>query len=93
MSERINGMPVIKVEPDSECELCGKIAECRPYGPNGESICFDCAMKYERTTVIQVGIRLYGMLPEEAEKQADKFLARRRGRYDPTRIRPRNRPQ
>jgi hypothetical protein len=32
------------------CELCGKKAELRPYGPNGESICFDCGMKDEKIT-------------------------------------------
>ena len=25
------------------CDMCGKIDECRPYGPNGENICFECA--------------------------------------------------
>lgn len=29
------------------CQLCGKPAELRPYGPNGESVCFDCGMKDE----------------------------------------------
>lgn len=38
---------VICEEDDSLCELCGRVAECRPYGPNGESVCFDCAMKDE----------------------------------------------
>ncbi len=33
------------------CELCGKKAELRPYGPNGESICFDCGMKDEKITM------------------------------------------
>lgn len=32
---------------DAKCELCGKIDDLRPYGPNGESVCFDCAMKDE----------------------------------------------
>lgn len=29
------------------CELCGKVAELRPYGPGGKSVCFACAMKDE----------------------------------------------
>ena len=29
------------------CELCGKVAELRPYGPNGEDVCFPCGMKDE----------------------------------------------
>lgn len=37
----------------SNCELCGKEAELRPYGPNGEFICFACGMKDEATTIRQ----------------------------------------
>lgn len=40
-------------DPDAfngKCELCGNVDELRPYGPNNESICFDCAMKDEATT-------------------------------------------
>lgn len=33
-----------------KCELCGKTAELRPYGPKGESICFACGMKNEPVT-------------------------------------------
>ena len=29
----------------AECEMCGKMEETRPYGPNGESVCYDCGMK------------------------------------------------
>lgn len=25
--------------------MCGKVDELRPYGPNGEEVCFDCGMK------------------------------------------------
>lgn len=32
------------------CALCGEKAELRPYGPNGENICFACGMKDEATT-------------------------------------------
>ena len=40
----MSGRGFIMQEPDTVCELCGKIDECRPYGPNDEQICFDCAM-------------------------------------------------
>ena len=36
--------------PPKKCELCGKVEETRPYGPNGEHICFDCGMLDEETT-------------------------------------------
>lgn len=39
----MSGLGVIAPEPEQMCEMCGKIDECRPYGPNGEQICFDCA--------------------------------------------------
>lgn len=35
---------------DGKCEFCKKEDELRPYGPNNENICFDCAMKDEPTT-------------------------------------------
>jgi hypothetical protein len=38
------------------CELCGaKDGELRPYGPNGENICFDCGMKDKDATERQMG--------------------------------------
>jgi hypothetical protein len=42
---------VIIGEPqeDKPCAFCGKVDELRPYGPNDEWICFDCAMKDEAT--------------------------------------------
>ena len=37
--------------PFGTCELCGEQGkELRPYGPNGERICFACGMKDEATT-------------------------------------------
>ena len=55
-----DGVPVIAVEPDDVCELCGKVAECRPYGPRGERICFDCGMKDEETTKKMMNKILFG---------------------------------
>lgn len=46
----MSGRSYISVEPESRCELCGKVAETRPYGPNGERICYQCGMKDEKTT-------------------------------------------
>lgn len=46
----MSGPGVIAPEPAQMCELCGKIDECRPYGPNNEQICFDCGMKDPVTT-------------------------------------------
>ena len=38
---------VIEQMPPQKCELCGATKELRPYGPTGENVCFDCAMKDE----------------------------------------------
>ena len=46
-------------EPEC-CEMCGVIAECRPYGPNDENICFDCAMKDEDTTRRKMEAYIFG---------------------------------
>jgi hypothetical protein len=45
MTQRIGNVVVIESEPDRRCTLCGKLDECRPAGPNGEVVCYDCAMK------------------------------------------------
>jgi hypothetical protein len=41
----MSGKGFIAAEPDRACELCGKVEECRPYGPKGEWVCFGCGMK------------------------------------------------
>jgi hypothetical protein len=40
------------------CELCGKRDELRPFGPHGESICFECGMKDPETTEAMFETRL-----------------------------------
>ena len=54
---------VREAEPDGQCQLCGEIAETRPYGPNGQEICFECGMKDEATTKRQMGRFLFGDKP------------------------------
>lgn len=60
MSKNINGTIIIEEEPDFLCFLCGKIDETRPYGPNGEEICFNCGMKDPETTEKMMNIKLFG---------------------------------
>lgn len=50
MSKVVNGIIIIEPEPDGICEYCGKKDELRPYGKNGERICFECGMKDPKTT-------------------------------------------
>lgn len=40
----MSGKGFIAPELETVCELCGKIDECRPYGPNSEQICFECGI-------------------------------------------------
>lgn len=30
------------------CDICNSKEETRPYGPNGENVCFGCGMKNEQ---------------------------------------------
>ncbi|MHB1430302.1 MAG: hypothetical protein ACYCVW_16585 [Rhodocyclaceae bacterium] len=43
-----------------KCELCGKRADTRPYGPNGENVCFPCGMKDEAAAKRQFAKHLLG---------------------------------
>lgn len=60
MSQRIGNVIIIHEEPNSICELCSKIAETRPYGPNGERICYECGMKDKETTEKMMDKVLFG---------------------------------
>lgn len=56
----MSGRGVIAQEPEQICEMCGKVDECRPYGPNDEQICFDCGMKDEETTQRKMSAYIFG---------------------------------
>jgi hypothetical protein len=56
----MSGLGFIQEQPPEACEMCGVIAECRPYGPNDENICFDCAMKDEATTERKMARHIFG---------------------------------
>jgi hypothetical protein len=56
----MSGVGFIAPEPDQACELCGVIAECRPYGPNNEQVCFDCGMKDEENMKRKMASYIFG---------------------------------
>lgn len=56
----MSGRGFIAEQSPEACEMCGVIAECRPYGPNDENICFDCAMKDEETTERKMAAYIFG---------------------------------
>ena len=78
MSKRIGNTIIIEAEEPQQCDLCGKIAELRPYGPNGECICFDCAMKDEETTHKMMSRVLFG------EEATEEWLEKMRGTMQKT---------
>lgn len=43
----MSGKGFIATESPRRCQLCGVTAETRPYGPEGEHVCFECGMKDE----------------------------------------------
>jgi len=53
----MSGRGFIAEEKPRQCDLCGKIDELRPYGPNGECVCYECGMK--DLEAAERGIRRY----------------------------------
>jgi len=59
------------------CELCEQVAELRPYGPNGENICFDCGNKDRTATEKQMHRRM-----KQAEVSLGKIKDLFKGKLD-----------
>ena len=57
----MSGKGFIAEEPEGECALCKAFDELRPYGPNGERICFDCGMKNKATTEKMMDRYIFGV--------------------------------
>lgn len=68
MTRREGAKLIIEQTEPTTCFYCHKVAELRPYGPQGQSICFDCGMHN----------------PEETERQFLKLLEGCNGFSDPT---------
>lgn len=56
----MSSLGIIYEEDPQRCEMCGIIAETRPYGINHEEICYDCAMKDPAVTEIRMKELLFG---------------------------------
>lgn len=63
MTRRVGNTLILEPEPPRECELCHEVAETRPYGPNGENVCFPCGMKDEAAAKRQMHKQLFGEEP------------------------------
>lgn len=60
MTRRKGKVLYLEAEKPQQCDLCGKIAELRPYGPNGECVCFPCGMKNPEAAERQFVRRMQG---------------------------------
>lgn len=56
----MSSLGIIQEENPQACQLCGIIAETRPYGPNGEEVCFDCGMKDEDAAIKRMQQLIFG---------------------------------
>lgn len=61
----MSGKGFIAPEPPKACELCGKVAETRPYGPKGERVCFECGMKDKAACQRGIDRYVFNEKPEE----------------------------
>ena len=50
MSHMQGDVFVVVDEKPAPCELCGRVAHLRPYGPKGENICHPCGQKNPAAT-------------------------------------------
>lgn len=73
----MSGRGFSAAEKPQQCDLCGKVAELRPYGPNGECICFPCGQKDIRTTRMKMGEKLFGVDKETQARMADALAAKK----------------
>ena len=61
---------VIEATSPALCDFCGAREELRPYGPNGENVCFGCGMKDEKAA--QRGMRRLVFGEFVPKKKAEK---------------------
>lgn len=70
MSHRIGDVVELCPERPQQCDLCGNVAELRPYGPGGACICIACGRKDFTGTCARMGVKLFGMSEDEARSVA-----------------------
>lgn len=54
MTKQVDDTVIIEAENKQQYDLCGKIAELRPYGPNGECVCIDCGMQNREAAIQRI---------------------------------------
>lgn len=68
----MSGPGVIEAEGNGRCQLCGKLDETRPYGPNGEEVCFDCGMKNQAAAERGFLRFVVGLSEDEARAEQER---------------------
>lgn len=63
----MSGRGFISAERPQQCDLCGKLAELRPYGPNGECVCFECGMKDKEACKRGISRLVFGEFTDKRE--------------------------
>lgn len=53
MTYKVGNIIVFEATEPAKCKNCGDVSELRPYGKNGEWICFACGMLDEEETMKQ----------------------------------------
>jgi len=71
----MSGLGHISPEKSQQCDLCGEIAELRPYGPKGECICYKCGMKNPKAAFKRFAKHVMGR--KVTDKQAEQAMALR----------------
>lgn len=62
----MSGRGFIAAEKPQQCDKCGEIAELRPYGQKGATVCHECAMENEDEAKARMAHHLFGEpIPEE----------------------------
>ena len=60
VDDKGNRIVISEPTPPGKCEICGKKAELRPYGPKGENICVSCGRKDKPETEKRMRQMLFG---------------------------------
>lgn len=75
MIKVVDGKVFFEEESEDKCELCGTVAELRPYGPNGENICCPCGDKNPEAMYARMNQALDAKLAEAGVSINEATLA------------------
>jgi hypothetical protein len=66
----MSGPGIIAMEGNAQCDECGKIDECRPYGVGGKVVCHPCGMKNPEEARARMAAHIFGdPLPKKFQQK------------------------